>query len=103
MTDTLDRTASGGEDLGFDPEALRAKYREERDKRLRADANAQYREIAGDFAHYLDDPYVAPGFARAPLSDEVEVVIVGGGFGGQLAGARLREAGIDDIRIIEKG
>ncbi|WP_397421602.1 flavin-containing monooxygenase, partial [Phenylobacterium sp.] len=40
---------------------------------------------------------------RAALSEEVEVVVVGGGFGGQLAAARLREAGVDDIRIIEKG
>jgi cation diffusion facilitator CzcD-associated flavoprotein CzcO len=103
MTDTLDRTPADGEELGFDPKALQEKYRRERDKRLRADGNAQYLEIAGDFARYLDDPYVAPGFSRAPLTDDVEVVIVGGGFGGQLAGARLREAGIDDIRIIEKG
>src|ERR1700759_2234949 len=101
MTDTLDAAAASGatsaQDLGFDPEALRAKYRAERDKRVRADGNAQYREIAGDFAHYLDDPYVEPGFSRAPLTDEVEVVVVGGGFGGLLTGARLREAGIADI------
>ncbi|UTP37760.1 NAD(P)/FAD-dependent oxidoreductase [Phenylobacterium sp. LH3H17] len=90
-------------DLGFDPEALRAKYRAERDKRLRADGNQQYQEIVGDFAHYLDDPYVEPGFSREPLTDEVEVVVIGGGFGGLLAGARLREAGVKDIRLIEKG
>ena len=59
--------------------------------------------MKGDFAHYVDDPYVEPGFTRAPLDDEVEVVVIGGGFGGLLAGARLREAGVDDIRIIEKG
>jgi len=106
MTETLDAASTGkpaAEDLGFDPEALRAKYREERDKRLRDDGNAQYREIAGEFAHYLDDPYVTPGFSREALTDEVEVVVVGGGFGGLLAGARLREAGLSDIRIIEKG
>jgi cyclohexanone monooxygenase len=90
-------------DLGFDPDALKARYRAEREKRLRADGNEQYREIKGEFAHYLDDPYVAPGFVRAPLTDEVEVVVIGGGFGGLLAGARLREAGVEDIRIIEKG
>ena len=89
--------------LGLDPDALRAKYREEGDKRLRADANDQYVEVKGDFAHYVDDPYVAPGFTRAPLFDEVEVVVIGGGFGGLLAAARLREAGIEDIRVIEKG
>ena len=42
--------------FSFDPEALRAKYREERDKRLRRDGNAQYREVAGAFAHFVDDP-----------------------------------------------
>jgi cyclohexanone monooxygenase len=90
-------------DLGFDPAALKARYIAERDKRLRTDGNEQYQEIKGDFAHYLDDPYVKPGFARAPLTDEVEVVVIGGGFGGLLAGARLREAGVQDIRLIEKG
>jgi cyclohexanone monooxygenase len=89
--------------LGFDPDALRRKYTEERDKRVRADGNEQYREVVGDFARYLDDPYVAPGFSREPIKDEVEVIVIGGGFGGLLAAARLREAGIEDIRIIEKG
>ncbi len=89
-------------DLGFDPDALRDKYRQERDKRLRDEGNDQYVEVAGPFARYLDDPYVerAP---REPLFDEVEVVVIGGGFGGLLAGARLREAGVEDIRVIEKG
>src|SRR5579859_4515503 len=91
------------EKLGFDPQSLRAKYRAERDKRLRSDGNEQYREIKDHFAHYLEDPYVAPGFTRAPLTDEVEVVVIGGGFGGLLAAARLREAGVEDIRVIEKG
>ena len=86
----------------FDPDALRKKYREERDKRIRPEGNDQYQEMAGGYAHYLEDPYVAP-IEREPLTDEVDVVIIGGGFGGLLAGARLRQAGVDDIRIIEKG
>jgi len=85
----------------FDPDALRRKYRDERDRRLRPDANDQYVEVKGQFAHYLDDPYVEPGFERAALTDEVEVIIVGGGFGGLLAGARLRQAGVEDIRIVD--
>jgi cyclohexanone monooxygenase len=89
--------------LGFDPDALRAKYRAERDRRLRSDGNDQYLEVKGEFAHFVEDPYVAPGFSRAPITDEVEVAVIGGGFGGLLAGARLREAGVDDIRILEKG
>jgi cation diffusion facilitator CzcD-associated flavoprotein CzcO len=85
----------------FDPAALRSKYRQERDKRLRVEGNEQYIEVARGFAHFLDDPYAEPGFAREPLTDEVEVLVVGGGFGGLLAGARLRQAGVEDIRIID--
>ena len=89
--------------LGFDPDALREKYREERDKRIRPEGNDQYVEVTGRFAHFVEDPYVEPGFTREPLTDEIEIVIIGGGFGGLLAGARFREAGLNDIRIIEAG
>ncbi len=102
-TDKVSSTTNGTQEFDFDPEALRAKYREERDKRIRADGNEQYVEVKGDFSRYVDDPYIDPGFTRAPLTDAVDVLIIGGGFGGLLAGARLREAGVQDIRIIEKG
>jgi cyclohexanone monooxygenase len=89
--------------LGFDPDALREKYRQERDKRIRPEGNEQYVEVEGKFAHFVDDPYVEPGFTRDPLTDEVDIVIIGGGFGGLLAGARFREAGLTNLRIIEAG
>ena len=90
--------------ISFDPEALRKKYQEERDKRLhlRPQGNAQYVKIEGRFAHYLEDPYVERR-ERAPIRKDVEVAILGGGFGGLLAAARLREDGIDDILVFEKG
>jgi cation diffusion facilitator CzcD-associated flavoprotein CzcO len=91
---TLDRMVDQG--------GLREKYRAERDKRLRADGSAQYIEPVGRFAHYLDDPYVEPT-PREPLSDEVTVAFIGGGFAGLVTGARLKQAGVDDVRIIEKG
>ncbi len=91
------------EELGFDPKALRDKYRTERDKRLREDANEQYTEIKGEFGSFIEDPYVAENVDREPFTDEVEVAIIGGGFGGLIAGARLREHGFENIRIIEKG
>ena len=90
-------------ELVFDPDALRERYRVERDKRLREDANEQYVEMTGSFAHYLEDPYVDEKTERKPVTDEVDVVLIGGGFGGLQAGARLRDAGIKDIKIIEKG
>ena len=93
--------AENYDDLDFDPVALREKYKEEREKRLREDGNEQYIEVKGDFSRYVDDPYVER-IERDPVADDVEVVVIGGGFGGLLAGARLREAGVEDIRIIEK-
>jgi len=85
-----------------DRQALRAKYLEERDKRLRDDGQDQYLEPTGQFAHYLEDPYAEPE-PREPLFDEVTVAFIGGGFAGLVTGARLKGAGIDDVRIIEKG
>jgi len=98
----FDKKHNQPKEIFFDPDSLRAKYREERDKRLKTDGNEQYREVVGDFSHYIDDPYVKPGFRREALSDEVEVAIIGGGFGGILAGVRLRQEGMNDLRIIEK-
>lgn len=81
---------------------LRAKYQEERDKRLRPEGNAQYLQPTGKFAHFLDDPYteVVP---RQPLEDEVTVAVIGAGFAGLVTGARLKEAGVEDVRLIDGG
>ena len=96
-------TADPAADIpSVDTEALRRKYDEERLKRVRADGNAQYVAITGRHAHYLDDPYVASGFTRDPVTRDMDVLVVGGGFGGLLAAARLRAAGYDDLCIVEK-
>ena len=89
-------------DTVFDPEAVRAKYLAERDRRL-VPHRADIRDLRTDeyFASYRDDPFT-PYQDRDPVADEVDVVIVGGGIAGILAGARLREAGIGDIRIIDE-
>ena len=99
-TDTAADTATPPAPV--DTEALRRRYEEERLKRVRSDGNAQYVAITGRYAHYLDDPYVEPGFTRDPINREMDVLVVGGGFGGLLAAARLRAAGYDDLCIVEK-
>ncbi|MEU4157336.1 NAD(P)/FAD-dependent oxidoreductase [Actinoplanes sp. NPDC026670] len=82
-------------------EALRAKYRAERDRRIRPDGATQYRRAAGEFGYYAKDPYT-PFQERAPRTDRVDAVVVGGGFGGLLTGARLRQAGVQRIRMIDE-
>ena len=88
-------------EIDFEPDALLSKYLAERDKRIREDGNAQYVEVKAEFSRYVEDPYVDPGFTREPVFDEVEFAIIGGGFGGLLMGARLREAGFENIRVVE--
>ena len=82
--------------------ALRAKYLLERDKRLRADGNNQYVEIKQNFEQFLTDPHT-PITERAPVTDHVTFTFIGGGFAGLVTGARLKEQGIGDVRIVEKG
>jgi cation diffusion facilitator CzcD-associated flavoprotein CzcO len=89
-------------DVGFDVDALRQKYALERDRRLRPDGVEQYVEIAGPFAGFANDPWSDPDFTRGPLSDDVDVAVIGAGFGGLLVGARLRELGVQSIRLIDK-
>ncbi len=86
----------------FDPDALRAKYAQERQRRLRPDGISQYVEIAGAFSRFGDDPWADPDFARDPITDTVDVAIVGAGFGGLLIGARCKQLGVEDVRLIDK-
>jgi cation diffusion facilitator CzcD-associated flavoprotein CzcO len=86
----------------FDPDALRQRYTQERDRRLRADGVGQYVEIAGRFAAFGNDPWADPDFTREPLTDEVDVAIIGAGFGGLLTGARLHSLGVTNVRLIDK-
>ncbi|MCB1000302.1 MAG: NAD(P)/FAD-dependent oxidoreductase [Acidimicrobiales bacterium] len=91
-------------ELGFDPDALRDRYRSERDKRVRTDGSTQYLEVAGEYARFAEhDPYADPTFTRAPISEDLDLAIIGGGFSGLLAAARLREQGVDSFRVIEAG
>lgn len=85
------------------PAELRRRYRVERERRVRPDGTRQYLAADAEFGYYADDPYAVASGAREPLRDDVDVAVVGGGFGGILAGARLRQQGVRRVRIVEKG
>ena len=87
----------------IDVEALRRKYAEERAKRLRPDAINQYQHMSGSFEAFGADPRADPEFTRDAIVEDADVLMIGGGFAGMLSGARLREAGVENMRIVEKG
>lgn len=82
-------------------EFAREKYRRERDRRIRPDGATQYRRAAGEFGYYAKDPYTE-WTDRAPRADRVEVLVVGAGLGGLLTASRLKEAGIESLRLMDE-
>ncbi|NED63385.1 NAD(P)/FAD-dependent oxidoreductase, partial [Streptomyces sp. SID10244] len=98
---TLPEQAPGPQPESYDPEWVREKYAYERAKRLRTDAVGQFIEVTAEFSHYADDPYTE-FVERDPVDDEVQVLVIGAGLGSLIAAVRLREAGFDDIRIVDK-
>ena len=87
--------------ISFDREAVNDKYAQERTKRM-IEGRAATRDLSVDehFSSYRDDPF-APFVERDPIDDEIDVAIIGAGLAGVLAGADLRSAGIERIRLID--
>ncbi|WP_420037513.1 FAD-dependent oxidoreductase [Streptomyces sp. cg28] len=82
---------------------LRERYRIERERRVRPEGTRQYRSTTAEFRYFANDPYAGEPTRREPLRDVVDVAVVGGGFGGILAGARLRREGLAKVRVVEQG
>src|SRR6476469_8102707 len=87
----------------IDIDALREKYSQEREKRIRPEGAGQYLELKDDLAEFAEiDPHT-PVAPRTPIDEDVEVAVLGGGIAGLLAGAYLKKAGVDDVHVIEMG
>ncbi len=85
----------------IDIPALKERYRQERDKRMRPEGQTQYVKPVDDFAGaYEADPYT-PVTPRDPITEEIDVAILGAGWSGIMAGAELRKAGISSFRNID--
>ncbi len=82
-------------------DALKAKYQQERDRRMKKEGQEQYVKPVDDFAYtYEGDPYT-PVTNREPLTKDIEVVILGGGWSGIMTGIELRKQGINDFCHID--
>ena len=95
--------AEQNEGIEVSVEELRAKYAAEQLKRLRTDGLKQFSGLKEQFEELDQDPYADPNFTRDAITEETEVVIVGGGFAGMLTGVDLQNQGITNFRIVEKG
>ena len=103
---SVDRNTLTSMSLGFDPNELTKRYASEREKRIRTDAEAQFVQLSHDspFANkYLEEDTYCQRVEREPIQDEREVIVIGGGWVGMLTAARLIQAGVTDIRIVESG
>jgi cyclohexanone monooxygenase len=85
----------------IDIPALREKYRQERDKRLSPEGQRQYVKTEGEFAdQYEADPHM-PVVPRGPISEDLDVAILGAGWSGLLAACHLKQAGVSTFRNID--
>src|ERR1700722_8629180 len=87
-------------------DGVKRKFAEERDLRLkyRPQGLSQYTsELTGALAKYEVDTYAGAVTPREPINDTVECLFIGGGFSALLTSARLREVGVESIRIVERG
>src|SRR5262245_11962153 len=85
----------------IDIPAIRERYRQERDKRLRREGQSQYVHLEKELsASDVGDPHM-PIQPRAPISEDIDVAVLGGGFSGLMAGVHLRNAGVSKFRHIE--
>ena len=86
----------------LDAAAIRKRYEQERQRRLRPEGVEQYLEPTGDLARFSEDPFAGLAMDRHRQIRNVDAVVVGGGFGGLLAAVRLAQIGVSETCIIDK-
>ena len=102
MTEVEQRNGFIPQEAQVDVDAIQHKYNVERDKRLVRSGISQFREAVGELAKFDKDPHAKSNFERETISEDVDVLIVGCGFGGLLAAKTLRDKGITNIRMVDK-
>lgn len=97
------KSNDNGSKSSSDRAQVEERYRQERSKRLRRDGVNQYRNINDEsLKHFAEDPWAKSSSKREPVQKAVDVLIIGGGWGGILTAFRLLEAGVKNFLILEK-
>ena len=89
-------------DIDFDPDHLRQRFEADKQARLRRDQLAQFQGLEDVLEVDDADPFSDP-ITREPVTEELDTLVLGGGFGGLTAGAYLTQNGVEDFRIVEYG
>jgi cation diffusion facilitator CzcD-associated flavoprotein CzcO len=87
-------------------DTIKDKFRDERNLRMdyRPQGTAQFTsDLTGELGKYAVDPHAGEVPERDAINDSVEVLFIGGGFSALLTSARLRQKGVENIRIVERG
>lgn len=93
------RNSPTGEDIDLD--AFRKKYREERDKRIRPLGTDQFKFVEGRYSFFDDDPWADPPQPREPVVEEIDMLLIGAGFGGLITAITALDNGIESFRIVD--
>lgn len=89
-------------DIDFDPEHLRERSAVDKQKRIRPDQLAQFQGLSDVLEVDDSDPFSEP-IHREPVTEELDTLVLGGGFGGTTAGAYLAQNEVSNSRIVEYG
>lgn len=87
----------------IDSQKLKEKYAEERDKRLNSKSARSYALAKDCNSKLTQDLWRKSNNDRAPLNEELDVLVVGGGMSGIMTATRLIQNGVTDIRLLERG
>lgn len=89
-------------DIDFDPQQLRERFEEDKQKRLRRDTLEQFQGLEDVLELDDADPFT-PFISREPVTEELDALVLGGGFGGLTTGAYLTQNEVTNFRIIDNG
>ena len=85
----------------IDAQLLRERYKAERDKRINPAGTNQYQFVEGKLSAFADDPFAPPPAPREAVHRELDVLIIGAGFGGIEVAVSLQRQDVNDFLMVD--